>query len=139
MSVKVKVPPELVERCKKWGEEITTHYRNSGDRLTAMPSTRDQLSDDELRAWLASRKEAANKIDIATCEIGAWYHSMNDEYGIREMLGEQTEEQAGYGDKSNFVRAPGTSGWICETDLSQAQYAALSERIHRKQTNEPTR
>ena len=93
MSVTVKVPPELVERCKKWGEEITTHYRNSGDRLTAMAWTRDQLSDDELRAWLASRKEAANKIDIATCEIGAWYHSVNDEYGIREMLGEQTEEQ----------------------------------------------
>jgi hypothetical protein len=81
-----------------------TRYSNSGDRLTAMPWTRDQFSDDELRQWLASRKEAARKIDITTCEIGAWYHSMNDEYGIREMLGEQTEEQLGYSDKSNFVR-----------------------------------
>lgn len=138
-AVKVTVPPDLAERCKSWAAERVAHFRSSGDKFTAMPWTRDQFSDDELRQWLASRKEAASKVDIATCEIAGWYHSMNDEYGIREMLGEQTEEQLGYSDKSKFVRAAETGGWVCETDLSPEQYAALCERIHRGQTNEPTR
>jgi prophage antirepressor-like protein len=58
------------------------------NELHAMPWTRNLMDADELRRWLASRKEAGAAIDIATCELGHWGACEADPYGIREMLGE---------------------------------------------------
>jgi hypothetical protein len=77
-------------------------------KLHAMPWSRTQFTHDQLREWLASRKEAGKSINIETCEIGCWYANPNgDVYGIRgDILGEEDHLEKGYSDKFNFVRSP---------------------------------
>jgi hypothetical protein len=84
--------------------------------MQIMPWSRDQLSGDELRQWLASRKEAGSKIDIATCETGWWYAQVVDPYGIHEALGEFPEEADCVG-REYFVRSPESNGWVTISDL----------------------
>jgi hypothetical protein len=69
----VTFTPEMIEECEEFCECLTAHYRNNGDRRTAMPWTRDQFTNNELPLWLASRKVAGKQIDIESCEIGWWY------------------------------------------------------------------
>jgi hypothetical protein len=122
----VQLSPEMVARCQDYARNMVEHYRNNGDRITAMPWTRDQLSDDELRAWLASREEAGRAIDIETCERGGWKACDDDPYGIREMLGEQVYPQFG---TNHFVRSPESRGWVWEGDLPHEKGCALYKRI----------
>jgi hypothetical protein len=70
MKPTLRLPDDLIEKCRQWAKEVTDHYTTNGDRITAMPWTRDQLSDHELREWLASREDAGRKINIETCELG---------------------------------------------------------------------
>ena len=47
------------------------------------------MKTDELKQWLAERKEAGKAIDVATCEI-TWTHSqILDPYGVREVAPEE--------------------------------------------------
>jgi hypothetical protein len=62
-----------VDAIRREAKRRAAYFRNNGDRLTAMPWTQAQFSEDELRAWLASRKEAAKTINVATCEIASWH------------------------------------------------------------------
>jgi site-specific recombinase XerD len=50
-----------------------------------MPWTLDQFTEDELRQWLASRKEVGKQIDVETCEIGWWYVNMVDEWDAVDL------------------------------------------------------
>lgn len=132
----VTLPADLIEEVMDWATKLVARYR-SGDPLQAMPWTRDQMSDDQLRAFLASRKEAASKIDIETCEIGCWYANANgDPYEIRSMLAEEDHLDKGYSDRFNFVRSPDSGGWICEGDLPKEKGIALYDRIHRERERE---
>ena len=127
----VRVPDDLVEEVKNWAEKFTEDHRK-GDPLQAMPWTRDLMTDEELRAWRASRKEAGRVIDIETCEIERWYANANgDPYGIGEMLGEEDHLDKGYTDKFDFVRSPDSNGWVCIVDLPHEKGVALYDRIHR--------
>src|SRR5262249_41387439 len=101
--------------------------------MQAMPWTRDQLSDDELRQWLASRKEAGRLIDVETCETGGWYVNELDEYGIREQLGELPEELIGASiNRWSFVRSAESNGWVSIADLPKEKARALHERANRE-------
>ena len=62
---------------------------NNGDRTTALPWTRDQLTPEEFRLWVASREEAGREIDIETCELGSWYTLDFDPYGADPDLPEE--------------------------------------------------
>jgi hypothetical protein len=79
--VLVQLPPDLIERCHTYGASVATHY-GSGEKIHAMPWTRDQMTKDELRQ-LASREEAGRLIDVETCELGRWAAYDADPYGIR--------------------------------------------------------
>jgi hypothetical protein len=56
-----------IERCREYAISLAEHY-GRGDKVEAMPWTRDQMTRDELRGWLASRRAAGAAIDIESCE-----------------------------------------------------------------------
>jgi hypothetical protein len=126
----VQLSPEDIEECNRFVREMRAHY-SSGEKMQIMPWSRDQLSDDELRQWLASRKEAGNKIDIATCEIGWWYAEGLDPYGIYHALGEFNEKDSCIG-RERFVRSPESNGWVSLHDLSKEKIRAFHERTDSK-------
>jgi hypothetical protein len=130
-TVTVTLSDDLIAKCEDWAAEVVARYAGSG--LHAMPWSRHEMTPEQLRKWLASRKEAGKLIDIETCEIGCWYADANrDEYGIREMLGERGDSEDGYIDKFNFVRSPDSDGWVCEGDLPPAKGKAMYDRIYRE-------
>jgi hypothetical protein len=44
-----------------------------------------EMQEDELQRWLASRKEAGRVIDIETCELDLRYVQTMDPYGVRDL------------------------------------------------------
>jgi hypothetical protein len=129
--VVVRLPDDVVEKVSAWATDLVARYKNDGDRITAMPWTRRQLTDNELRQWRASRKEAGRRIDPETCEIGCWYADGGEPYDIRDILGEDLHLERYY-DKFNFVRSPDSNGWVCECDLPMEKWKALDDRISRE-------
>ena len=128
-GVIVTLTDDEIERCDNFAHELVAHYSN-GETMAIMPWSRDKLSDDELRQWLASRKEAGQVIDIESCELGWWYAETLDPYGIYKALGEFPEEYSCVG-RERFVRSPESNGWISEGDLPKEKLKALRERIKR--------
>jgi hypothetical protein len=128
-GVIVTLTDDEIERCENFARELVAHY-SSGETMSIMPWSRDKLSDDELRQWLASRKEAGQVIDIESCELGWWYAETLDPYGIYKALGEFPEEYSCVG-RERFVRSPESNGWISEGDLPKEKLKALRERIKR--------
>jgi hypothetical protein len=124
----VRLPDGVVAKCEGWAAEMVAHYR-SGDPQQAMPWTRDEVTDEQLRKWLISRKEAGRAINIETCELGRWPANDMDPYGIRETLGEEVYCQVG---TNRFVRSPETRGWVWEGDLPAEKGKAMYDRIHRE-------
>jgi hypothetical protein len=47
------------------------------DEINRMPWTRSLMTDAELQAWVASRKEAGAAIDIETCEHARWRYDLD--------------------------------------------------------------
>jgi hypothetical protein len=93
-----------------------------------MPWTRDLMTPKEMQQWVASREEAALKIDIETCELGCWYAYDCDPYGARPDLPEEMKQIG----TNRFVRSAESRGWVCEDDLPPATIEAMYERIHRE-------
>jgi hypothetical protein len=91
--------------------------------------TRDPLTHEELRQWLASRKDAGRLIDVETCEIVRMPACDDDPYGIRRRLGEDPYDQWG---KNFFVCSPDTNDWIWEGDLPSEKRQALYARLKRE-------
>jgi hypothetical protein len=102
--------------------------RNDGDKITALPWTRDQLTPQEYRQWVASRKEAGREIDIETCEVDAWYAIDFDPYGADPDLPIEYQIIG----KNRFVRSPRSRGWVHEDNLPDATRRALYERCDRE-------
>jgi hypothetical protein len=117
------------EYARKVARAIAAYY-GDGDTMHAMPWTRDQLSDDELRQWLGSRKHAGQVIDIESCELGRWSTNEDDVYGILTKLGDVVFEGY-YVGKNRFVRSPDSNGWVSERDLPPDKRDALHARIRR--------
>jgi hypothetical protein len=129
--ITVTLSPDEIEQCDDFARRIEEHYRSNGDRLTAMPWTRDQMTSDELRQWLASREQAGRVIDIESCELGWWYVQVLDPYGIREALGELSDDEYCVG-RDHFVRSPESNGWVWEGDLPADKAKAMFARIERE-------
>ena len=102
----------------------------TNDEMSRMPWTRYQMTDRELRQWLAGRQEAGRAINIQACEIGCWYVNELDEYGILKQLGELHPELVDVSINNwNFVRSSESNGWVSEGDLPIAKALALFDRI----------
>ena len=128
----VTLTPEEMEQAAEFCECLAANYRNNGDRRTSMPWTCDHFTEDELRQWLASRKQVGKEIDIATCEIGRWYANVLDEYGIREALNEPLSEEEIQSGGCWFVRSSQSDGWVSMYDLPPEKSRALDARIGRQ-------
>ena len=89
------------------------------------------MTTEQLQEWLASRADAGRAVDIETCELGRWPANDFDPYGIREMLGELSEQMCQIG-TNRFVRSPESRGWVCEDDLPPAKVKAMYARIERE-------
>jgi hypothetical protein len=85
------------------------------------------VMNEELRNWLAVRKEGAKHIDAATAEVDWNYTQVLDPYGIDHELSEEyrlTDECDCVG-RSYFARAPGSDVWVWFGDLPDATREAL--------------
>jgi hypothetical protein len=122
----VRLSDEEIEECERMVREMREHY-TTGEKMQIMPWSRDQLSIDELREWLESRKEAGSKIDIATCEISWWYAETLDPYGIWQELDEFDEEYSCVG-RERFARSPESNGWVSIGDLPKEKIRAFHMR-----------
>jgi hypothetical protein len=70
--------------------------------------------------FLASRKEAALKIDPETAEVFWTYGLVGDPYGVHDLLPE--EECIG---RNYFARAPGSDIWVSFDDLPNGVHDRL--------------
>jgi hypothetical protein len=122
------------KQAREWAAEMVAHYR-SGDPLQAMPWTSDQMTKEEFKQWVASRKEAGSAIDIATCEIGWWFAYDVDPYGFHDNLPEEWQTIG----RNRFVRSPESRGWVHSSDLPEDKYKALELRIARQNGRPPPR
>jgi hypothetical protein len=127
----VTVPDYLIEKCMDYAERLVAHYTAGDDREANLPWTSADLSTEEFKQWVASRKEAGRVINIETCELGRWHAHDCDPYGIGERLGELSEEECQIG-TNRFVRSPESRGWIHEGDLHLASGQAMYDRIKRE-------
>ena len=84
-------------------------------------------TDDELKQWLAERKEAGKAIDVATCEITWTYGQILDPYGVLRL----TPEENCVG-RCVFVRSPESDVWVSLCDLPKESAIALHQRIARE-------
>lgn len=100
----------------------------SPEEISALPWTRDLMTDDEFRHWVSTRKEAGRAIDIETCELGQWGALDADPYGVRPDLPEEMKQVG----RNRFVRSPESRGWVCEDDLPLASLKALYARMDRE-------
>jgi hypothetical protein len=119
-----------IKQIRARAKEVAARY-GSGDKIDAMPWTRDERTNDELREWLASRREAGRKINVATCELGWWYANDLDPYDVLKALGELPKDRWVVGG-NHFVRTPESCGWVSEDDLPELQSKALHDRIDRE-------
>jgi hypothetical protein len=109
----VRLPDHLIEKCKAWANEVVAHYTSGEDREANLPWTREDLTLEEFRRWVATREEAGLKIDIETCELGRWYAYDCDPYGANANLSEEMRQVG----TNRFVRSPESRGWVHEGDL----------------------
>lgn len=130
-SVLVTLSEEDIALADEIAEARVAPYLR-GEKWEVKPWRLHELTEDECREWLASRKDAGREIDVGTCEIGRWYVNWIDPYGIREALGEPLpEEYDGYIEEDWFVRSPESRGWVNVSDLPEASAVALHDRINR--------
>jgi hypothetical protein len=122
---RVMLPPDLIDKCEDYAARLVEHHER-GRHPHAIPWSWEQMSNGELRAWLASRKAAGKLIDIETCELDRWHACDEDPYGLREVLGERFYFQTGV---NRFVRSRDSIGWIWEGDLPPDKARAMYRRI----------
>jgi hypothetical protein len=127
---RVTLTDDHIKFCDEMAQKIVARYSN-GPTMAIMPWSRDKLSKDELRQWLASRKEAAQAIDVESCEVGVWYADELDPYGIDRALGEFCLDGASI-NRVGFVRSPDSNGWVYVGDLPDQKYSALLDRTERE-------
>ena len=96
--------------------------------LNGMPWTLDLMTEAELRAWLASRKQTGAAIDIETCELGYWPAYDADPYNANPALSDEIKQIG----TNRFVRSPESCGWVWEGDLPPASAIAMYARIKRE-------
>jgi hypothetical protein len=74
--------------------------------------------------WLATRKEAAVKIDPETAEVFWEYGSVRDPYGLYDL----TDEEDNIG-RNYFARSPESEVWVEFRDLPAPTRDRLRARI----------
>ena len=91
-----------------------------------MEKDRDSIEElsDEVKEWLAIRKEAGRKIDPETAEVEWIYAQVIDPYGVYP---EPPEEYDCIG-REYFARSPGSDIWVSFGDLSAVTSKALWEK-----------
>jgi hypothetical protein len=109
------------------GKPETTDMPITEDEIQRMPWTRDLMTDDELKRWVESRKEAGLAINIDSCELGRWYANDLDPYGVSRDP--DLYVQVG---TNRFVRSPESDGWVNEGDLPVEKVWAMYDRIDRE-------
>ena len=133
--VRVRLPTDIIEKVQGWANRLVAHYR-SGEHPHTMPWTRDLMTINNFRAWVANRAEAGRAINIETCELGWWYAHDADPYGLREAEGTLPHAMKQVG-RNRFVRSPESNGWVCEDDLPKAKFEALYARLERERSPMP--
>ena len=81
---------------------------------------------EDVRAWLEIRKQAALRIDPQTAEVECVYGNPFDPYGVRQSLPPEVQDIIR---EMFFARSPGTDVWVYFEDLPKATYDALWMKI----------
>jgi hypothetical protein len=136
----VRLPDDVIAKCSSYAADVAARY--GGDDLHAMPWTRDQMTDEECQQWLASRKEAALKIDIETCELGRWAANDFDPYGLRTDLTEESIRSERIALSVRLIAVAGFARTICRwTSSTRCTTASIARRIRTRtiSSNQRTR
>jgi hypothetical protein len=104
------------------------------DKLENMPRTSRLMTKVEFAAWIATRKEVAAVIDIATAELDGWWELEGDPYGFDTWYPEgapspEFDHEGREHGPCFFVRSPESRGWISQFDLPQEKQGALLARL----------
>jgi hypothetical protein len=83
-----------------------------------------RFDNDDVKAWLAIRKQAALRIDPRTAEVMWVYGETLDPYGVYDLLPE--EQQVG---RIWFARSPDSDVWVAFRDLPKTTRDELWRKI----------
>jgi len=89
-----------------------------------MTDENGEMTAEEIKNWLAIRKEAGLHIDPETAEVEWIYALTLDPYGIYPELPEEYRQVG----REYFARSPGSDVWVEFGDLPEATRAALWKR-----------
>jgi hypothetical protein len=103
-------------------ERLKYLNRKTAEIRRGMPSAKE-----DVKKWLAIRKEAALRIDPETAEVVWVYAQLGDPYGVDPFPKEW------YVGKEDFYRSPGSDVWVAFDDLPDATREAL--RLRRLERN----
>jgi hypothetical protein len=106
-----------------------TPKENNVETAPATPEVVNSAeSADQIKQWLAIRKEAGHKIDPETAEVMWTYADGFDPYGVDPTLpGEEYNIGRAY-----FARSPGSDIWVWFHDLPEATSDRLWEKHKRE-------
>jgi hypothetical protein len=88
---------------------------------------KDVLNAEEVKAWLAIRKEAGKHIDPETAEVMWQYTQVMDPYSLGVDIPDELQQIG----RDYFARAPGSDVWVWFGDLPAETVAALDARPDR--------
>jgi hypothetical protein len=91
------------------------------------------MTEQNVKQWLAIRKEAGFKIDPETAEVDWNYAQTLDPYGVYPDLPEECRQTG----RAYFARSPGSDMWVHFNDLPEETRDALW-RKHKSKLAFPT-
>ena len=92
------------------------------------------MTNEETKAWLAVRKEAAKAINPATAKVTYQYGQVADAYGVYPIIRDEFDCIG----KNWFARAPGSDVWVSFHDLPQSFDDELWKRLERNDPDGPS-
>ena len=117
-------------RVTEFGKAFICAHPHPRDLREALERLRRVREAEDIKEWLAIRKEAVLKIEPETAEVNWCYENIFDPYGVGPDLPEEYKQ---FG-TVYFARSPGSDVWVWFDDLPEKVREALWKRHKSKQT-----
>jgi hypothetical protein len=106
------------------------------EELNGMPSTAHLMNEQELLAWLASRKEVGEAIEVEAADLkGEWVFE-EAPYQLHHLfpsIGRRNHDDSSQQSMRYFVRSTQSRGWIGERDLTEEKKKVVRCRVEERE------
>jgi hypothetical protein len=106
------------------------------EELNGMPSTAHLMNEQELLAWLASRKEVGEAIEVEAADLkGEWVFE-EAPYQLHHLfpsIGRRNHDDSSQQSMRYFVRSTQCRGWIGERDLTEEKKKVVRCRVEERE------